>query len=177
MSKIYRRNCNWCGKYYESWAKYFCGNSCATFYKHSKSSFGFIKGSSPANKYLGTINCKDCGKKFQPRNYKTKFCSKDCANKQAGKSFDKHPGWRGGKTKSSQGYVLVCVGGGKQALEHRVVVEEHIGRKLTTKEHVHHINGIKTDNRIENLKVLTTSEHNRLHANKQWSHGGSLRSK
>lgn len=47
--------------------------------------------------------------------------------------------------------------------EHRLIMETHLGRYLQSNEHIHHINGNKTDNRIKNLQIMSTSEHRRLH--------------
>lgn len=52
-------------------------------------------------------------------------------------------------------------------LHHRVIVENHLGRLLNSDEEVHHINGNKHDNRVENLQVMKKGQHQRYHALKQ----------
>lgn len=81
---------------------------------------------------------------------------------------DKHPNWRGGRKINTQGYVEVYRPNHPYptrphyVLEHRLVMEEHIGRYLKPNEEVHHINGNRVDNQIKNLQLMTKSEHQRL---------------
>lgn len=105
--------------------------------------------------------CKFCGDEFlQPiRRTKTKCCSKRCAwnlKSQAEKgrwAGAKNPRWNGGKKHMSTGYVLCYIPGKRHMLEHRFVMEQILGRPLERYEEVHHKNGIRNDNRPENLEL------------------------
>lgn len=70
--------------------------------------------------------------------------------------------WKDGITKQ-RGYIMVRVGTRNYRPLHRIIMESHLGRKLASNEHVHHINGDITDNSIGNLEVLTNVEHSRRH--------------
>jgi len=61
---------------------------------------------------------------------------------------------------------MICLSNGTTVYEHRLIVEEKIKRKLKRKEEVHHINGKRDDNRIENLYLFTKSEHKAYHNKK-----------
>lgn len=71
---------------------------------------------------------------------------------------EKNPAWRGGKFIDSYGYRLIRINK-KYVKEHRYLLEQHLNRKLLGTEIVHHINGIRTDNCLENLCITNRSQH------------------
>lgn len=90
---------------------------------------------------------------------------------QKGKS---NPNWRGGRSITQHGYVLVRVGKDHHladvrgyAYEHRVVAEQKLGRKLKPIELVHHINGNRTDNHPENLETVGGNAEHYVHHRKR----------
>lgn len=71
-----------------------------------------------------------------------------------------HPGWKGGRTIDKTGYVLIYLpehpdaGSSGYVREHRLVMEQHIGRRLLPAEVVHHKDGDRQNNAIENLRLF-----------------------
>ena len=61
----------------------------------------------------------------------------------------------GGRWINNHGYVILTLpgDGGRRVSEHRHIMEQRLGRRLRSDESVHHINGIRTDNRPENLEL------------------------
>lgn len=75
------------------------------------------------------------------------------------------PLWKGGFSHTTQGYITIHIGTGviRQQLYHHYLMEKKLRRKLKKTEHIHHINGDRIDNRIENLQLLSDTIHNGLH--------------
>jgi hypothetical protein len=143
--------------------------SCGCLTRNKTSKLDSIKGNKFSNltaikKIKGSIwlfKC-DCGVKKQINAYAvvsniTMSCG--CYNKEKS-TGDNHPNFKGGKFINEQGYVYVSsrVLYGKKGFEHRLIMEKHLGRCLNKNENVHHKNGNRSDNRIENLELWVKSQ-------------------
>jgi len=82
-------------------------------------------------------------------------------NPNFNKLGEKNPGWKGGKQKNN-GYTRIYLSKGKTIPEHRSIAGKALGRPLGKNEVVHHINGIRNDNRNSNLLICDRYYHNWL---------------
>ncbi len=93
----------------------------------------------------------------------SRICRKNdiSPNKYQAPSGDKSPTWKGGRTITDQGYVLVNPSGRFPTMqnrmgyipEHRFVMAQYMERPLYDWETVHHIDGDKQNNELENLQL------------------------
>lgn len=166
------RICKTCGEEFSSYnpnPKY-CSLKCkAEDYKHEVPIDRMIQlyesglTQEEVAKELGTTQ-KVIWKRMKEIGYKARVAAKRNQRKE------NNDYWRGGRTRHSNGYVYVKQKGhpralkaGDYVLEHILVAEKVIGRYLRPDEIVHHINGIKDDNRPENLYITNLAEHTRMH--------------
>lgn len=146
----------------------YCSKECRSEYikSHHRSSTSVI--------------CENCGISFWEyhsnirqhrtstgKDYHRRYCSHKCRSEAYRGS--RHPLFKG-RTKNRQGYIVIrgelvpeayrpMIRRGDAVLEHRLVMAQHLGRCLTDSEIVHHLNGVKDDNRIENLELHSQLSH------------------
>lgn len=125
------------------------------------------------------VACSQCGKeRWREKRFQNKLCPQ-CGIPKGGmlRRRSNNGKWTGGVRHTSD-YVYITVDEshpffamarktGKnvnhyQIAEHRLVMAQQLGRPLTSDEIVHHINGVKSDNRNENLQLLEYNQHHSL---------------
>ena len=108
-------------------------------------------------------HCDYCGKPFvrntTGKHYK--FCSYDCSKKHM--TMENSFFYKNGTTINVHGYRMILIGPKKYKGEHRIIMENHIGRELKDDEVVHHKNRNKLDNRVENLELMLKKDHDAMH--------------
>lgn len=115
--------------------------------------------------HLGKKFSKETCRRISDGKKGHKMSSETRAKMSAQRQGPNHGRWKGGIVARGNGYLAQYCPNHPHSYKnkvyiHRLVMEKHIGRYLLPEEDVHHINGIKTDNRIENLMLFKNrSEH------------------
>jgi hypothetical protein len=138
-----------------------CGKKCRNNYDHRLSRGIDIK--------LRDIFCKVCDNPFKQKRANNKdYCSTACKRLAATRKLQGLPikgpkkHIKGSGYINNQGYKILSMKhpnstGRGQILEHTLIMSNHLGRPLMKGETVHHKNGIRHDNRLENLELWSHS--------------------
>jgi hypothetical protein len=109
---------------------------------------------------LKALTCEVCGKEikgYTSKEHPFKYCSRECYySGRLAKNIE------GAFAFETRGYIFVY-SSGYPIREHVYIIEKQLGRKLHKNEVVHHKNENRSDNRLENLQLMTRAEHSGLH--------------
>lgn len=117
------------------------------------------------------VTCDNCKKEFlrhvcyDKRNNKHIFCCKKCESDFRRLNNTMHE-WEGGHIGKTTGYKYIRING-KDIGEHDLVMMKNLCRPLEKHEVVHHIDGDKLNNSLDNLQLMSRKEHVKLHNNKR----------
>lgn len=129
----------------------------------------------PSSRHLRCPSCRSrdtcsCGRSKQRKSRTCSWC------RPTGREFNGY--WKGGRTKHKAGYVMIRVanhprgGTNGYVFEHILVMEEILGRHLSPDETVHHRNGVRDDNRPQNLELWVRPQPSgvRVQDAVEWAH-------
>lgn len=131
---------------------------------------GFAIGRKGLRNWFIWVACEDCGKErwvaLTNKKPKSKYCR--VCTMLGQRSWN----WKGGRLKTSGGYIKIRIFlndffypmADKEGyiLEHRLIMAKHLGRNLHSWEIVHHKNGARGDNGIENLQLVSDDRHKQI---------------
>ena len=113
--------------------------------------------------------CPNCKRIFRPLRKTSHYCCKRCSWDNNGGSNRKPESWWMNSKGYIEGKIWLPDGKQRRVKQHRWIIECQIGRRLNPQEDIHHLNGIKSDNRVENLQLIHHSGHTTL-SNKNRTH-------
>src|SRR5215469_14012752 len=143
---------------------------------------------------MGQRICEECGRTFMPssRHLRCPACrsksqcacgalkqmkSSTCGTCRTVSDIS-NGNWKGGRSRHKAGYVMVLspehprAGAGRYVFEHILVMKQMLGRHMLPGESVHHINGVRDDNRQANLELWTRPQPSGIRASDavKWAH-------